>query len=408
LLTCFDLFAGCGGLSLGLRQAGLDVRWANEIDSNAAATFRSAHPECRVFDEDIVDLRKRLLDGPPDLPKPGEVDVVSGGPPCQGFSGYNRFRRSSDPRNSLIEIFLDIVAYLRPRYVLMENVPGMLSLDHGRVPSLLLSALESLEPGYDAHLGILQAGYHGLPQNRWRVFILASATGSTLPAFPLPQYSFPRTTIFGATAFRANVVRLPNSDANTFWPPRPTVTVHDAISDLPEILNGGGEDESSYTAPPESCYQTEMRRCATKLYDHRCARLDELMYARCVAVPKRAGAGWLDLPEHLKPKNLARHGDSRYNNRFGRLHWGGSFNTILTRAFPYWGAVFHPEQDRVISVRESARAQGIPDSVRLMGPLSSRYRQIGNAVPPPLACALGKEILRSDGSYCEGQDTSED
>jgi DNA (cytosine-5)-methyltransferase 1 len=394
-LTCLDLFAGCGGLTLGLREAGLDVRWANEIDSHAAATHRSAHPGCKVFEEDIAVLLQRLLDGGSDLPKPGDVDVVAGGPPCQGFSGYNRYRRSSDPSNSLVELFLDVVAHVRPRYVLMENVPGMLSLGRGKVPALLLAALASLE--YDAHLGIVQAGYYGLPQNRWRVFILASARGLSLPTFPQPLYSFPRTTIFGATAFKANVVKPPTSGPDLFWHPRPTVTVGDAISDLPEITNGGGEDETSYTEPPKTSYQTTAREGATFLYDHRCAHLRELMHARCIAVPKRPGAGWLDLPEHLKPKNLLRHGDNRYANRFGRLHWGGIFNTILTRAFPYWGAVFHPDQDRVISVRESARAQGFLDCVRLSGPISSRYKQIGNAVPPPLARVLGEEILRADG-----------
>ena len=106
------------------------------------------------------------------------------------------------------------------------------------------------------------------------------------------------------------------------------------------------------------------------------------MYARCRAVPSRPGAGWLDLPNNLKPKNLLRHGDDRYPNRFGRLHWSGTFNTILTRAYPYWSSVFHPEQDRVISVRECARAQGIPDSLRIHGPVSSAYKQVGNAVPP--------------------------
>ncbi len=394
-LTCLDLFAGCGGLTIGLAQAGIKVRWANEIDAHAAETYRQSHPGCTVFEEDVNLLYRRLLDLDEDLPRPGEVDLIAGGPPCQGFSGYNRHRHTEDPRNSLVESFLDVVEHLKPRYVLMENVPGMLSLDKGRVPALLLAALESL--GYQARLGILQAGYYGVPQNRWRVFIVAASTGSTLPEFPQPEHSFPRTTIFGATAFRANVVKPPDSGSDLFWQPKPAVTVGDAISDLPEIGNGGGADEMPYGPPPRSAFQTTVRRDSQVLFDHRCARLDELMYARCVAVPKRPGAGWLDLPQHLKPANLLRHGDDRYVNRFGRLHWEGVFNTILTRAMPYWSAVFHPEQDRVISVRESARAQGFPDRVRFVGPLSSRYRQVGNAVPPLLGEVIGREILRAAG-----------
>ncbi len=394
-LTCMDLFAGCGGLTFGLGQAGFDVRWANEIDGHAAETHRQSHPGCTVFEEDVNLLYRRLLDADADLPRPGDVDMVAGGPPCQGFSGYNRHRHGEDTRNSLVESFLDVVAHLKPRYVLMENVPGMLSLDKGRVPALLLAALELL--GYQARLGILQAGYYGVPQNRWRVFIVAAAAGSTLPSFPLPVHAFPRSTIFGATAFRTNVIKPPDSGSDLFWQPKPTVTVSDAISELPEIGNGGGADEMPYGSLPRSPFQAEVRRGSMVLHDHRCARLDELMLTRCAAVPRRPGAGWLDLPEHLKPRNLLRHGDDRYANRFGRLHWGGTFNTILTRAMPYWGAVFHPEQDRVISVRESARAQGFPDHVRFAGPLSSRYRQVGNAVPPLLGESLGRAILHAAG-----------
>lgn len=394
-LTCLDLFAGCGGLTIGLAQAGIQVRWANEIDAHAAETYRRSHPGCAVLEEDVNVLYRRLVARDKDLPQAGEVDLIAGGPPCQGFSGYNRHRHTEDSRNSLVDSFLDVVAHLKPQYVLMENVPGMLSLDKGRVPTLLLAALKSL--GYQAQLGILQAGHYGVPQNRWRVLIVAASSGLPLPAFPLPVHAFPRTTIFGATAFRANVIRPPSSGSNLFWEPKPTVTVGDAISDLPEIGNGGGADEMPYGSAPRSAFQATVRKGSNTLHDHQCARLEELMLARCVAVPKRPGAGWLDLPEHLKPKNLLRHGDDRYVNRFGRLHWEGTFNTILTRAYPYWGAVFHPEQDRVISVRESARAQGFPDVVSFAGPLSSRYRQVGNAVPPPLGRAVGLQILHAAG-----------
>lgn len=394
-LTCLDLFAGCGGLTIGLGQAGIQVRWANEIDANAAETYRQSHPGCSVFEEDVNLLYHRLLDRDTGLPRPGDVDLVAGGPPCQGFSGYNRHRSAEDPRNSLVESFLDVVEHLKPRYVLMENVPGMLSLDKGRVPALLLAALESL--GYQARLGLLQAGHYGVPQNRWRVFIVAASAGLTVPSFPTPLHAFPRTTIFGATAFRANVVKPPDSKADLFWQPEPMVTVWDAISDLPAIPNGGGADEVEYATPPRCEYQRMLREKSHRVWNHKCRQLGGLMLARCEALPKRPGAGWLDLPEHLKPKNLVRHGDDRYPNRFGRLHWEGTFNTIVTQVEPYWGRVIHPEQDRVISIRESARAQGFSDAVRFFGSQTSCYAQVGNAVPPPLGRALGEEILRAAG-----------
>lgn len=394
-LTCLDLFAGCGGLTIGLAQAGIKVRWANEIDAHAAETYRQSHPGCTVFEEDVNLLYRRLLDRDEDLPRPGDVDLIAGGPPCQGFSGYNRHRHANDPRNSLVESFLDVVEHLKPRYVLMENVPGMLSLDNGRVPALLIASLESL--GFEARLGILQVGYYGVPQNRWRVFIVAAAAGLTVPSFPMPVHAFPRTTIFGATAFRANVVKPPDSKADLFWQPAPMVTVWDAISDLPEIHNGGGTEECEYATAPGCTYQQMLRVNSPTVWNHICTRLGELMLARCMAVPKRPGAGWLDLPEELKPKNLLRHGDRRYDNRFGRLHWEGNFNTILTKVEPYWSRVIHPTQDRVISIRESARAQGFIDSVRFFGPQASCYGQVGNAVPPPLGNALGHEILSAAG-----------
>ena len=105
----------------------------------------------------------------------------------------------------------------------------------------------------------------------------------------------------------------------------------------------------------------------------------------------------MDLPLHLQPRNLKKAGYGHYNNRFGRLDWDKNFSTILRKPEPYWGRVIHPEQDRLISVRECARAQGFPDWVQFRGKTSEKYAQIGNAVPPPLARALGWEIRRSLG-----------
>src|SRR5262249_44932328 len=123
-LTCMDLFAGCGGLSLGLRQAGIEVRWANEIDPHAAATYREAHANVHVVEQDAEIFVQRLQDRDTQLPRRGDVDLVVGGPPCQGFSGYNRHRHQGDSRNSLVAVFLGAVDLIRPRWVLMENVPG--------------------------------------------------------------------------------------------------------------------------------------------------------------------------------------------------------------------------------------------------------------------------------------------
>jgi len=388
-----DLFCGCGGLSTGLEAAGMATKWAAELNPDAAATFKAAHAHAHIWNEDANILLQRCADGEKGTPQKGEVDLLCGGPPCQGFSGYNRYRSPSDPRNSLIETFLAFVELLNPRYVLMENVPGMLQMEEGRTPRLLLRTLEDLN--YQTKLGILQAGFYGLAQNRWRVFVVAAKEGESLPSFPEPTHLFPRTTLFGATAFRANVVKPTHDAESLFSQLAPHTTVGDAISDLPRIPNGGGRVKADYEKRPVSTYQKDMRQNCSKLHDHQAENHGPAMLPRICAVPKRPGAGWLDLPEHLKPRNLAKHNDKRYENRFGRLWWSGTFNTIVTRPYPYWGRFIHPEQDRVLSVRECARAQSLPDKMAFVGSLKSKYLQVGNAVPPLLARAIGKEIMRA-------------
>lgn len=390
-----DLFCGCGGLSLGLEEAGLLVKWACESDEDAAKTYAAAHPRSKVFAEDANITLQRCMQKERGAPHVGDVDLLVGGPPCQGFSGYNRYRSINDPRNSLLETYLAFVEVLRPRYLLLENVPGMLQMEKGKVAKLLVASLNSL--GYDTRVGILQAGYYGLPQNRWRVFVLGCLQGNLLPTFPEPTHTFPPTPIFGIAQFKANVLR-PNTPSNGLFPEfAPHLTVGDAISDLPSIENGGGNDRMAYRKLPRSDYQTRLRERSTAVLDHEAENHGPIMMERISAVPKRRGAGWLDLPEPLKPRNLLRHGDGRYSNRFGRLSWDGMFNTIVTRPYPYWGRFIHPTQDRVLSARECARAQSFPDRVQLFGKLSSKYRQIGNAVPPLLARAIGKQIMSAMG-----------
>lgn len=394
-----DLFAGCGGLSLGLEAAGFATRWACEWDADAAATFADSHPSALVYREDANVFLSRTASGEGGTPQPGEVDLLAGGPPCQGFSGYNRYRSPEDPRNSLVETFLAFVELLKPRCVLMENVPGMLQMEGGTTARLIFAALDEL--GYEVRLGILQAGHYGLPQNRWRVFVFGVRAGERVPEFPAPTHAFPRTTLFGATAFRNHVVAAIDDPQSLFGRLRPHTTVGDAIRDLPPIENGSGCDRATYPGPPLSPYQAFLRNGCLALDDHMADRHGEVMMERIRAIPRVPGAGWLDLPPKLQPRNLAKHGDDRYGNRFGRLWWEGTFNTIVTLPYPYWGRFIHPEQDRVISVRECARAQGFPDAVKFSGKIKSKYRQVGNAVPPPLACALGREVLRAMGRPVE-------
>jgi DNA (cytosine-5)-methyltransferase 1 len=391
-LTICDLFAGCGGLTLGFQQAGFQVGWANELDRHAASTYADCHPRASVHVEPVEQFHLNALQGARNYPQPGMVDLLVGGPPCQGFSGYNPRRRKDDPRNSLVEVYLDLVAHLQPKGVLIENVPGMLAFEGGKTPKAILKALSDL--GYQTRLMILQAGYYGLPQNRWRVFIAATQNGNDLPTPPRPTHRFPRTTIFGATEYRSQVIK-PEMEGTFFDNLEPTVTVGDAIRDLPLLDNGGTPKGTlEYSASATSSYAKSLRGRQRQVANNGCKKLDDINHQRCQALPHNRQVGWLDLPQELKPANLLRHGDKRYDNRFGRLWWDGTFNTILTRAHPYWGRIFHPTSDRVVTVRESARAQGLPDSVVFHGGMSAQYMQIGNAVPPPLARAIAEQFKK--------------
>jgi DNA (cytosine-5)-methyltransferase 1 len=387
-----DLFAGCGGLTNGLHSAGLRTRWANEFWPPAAATYRNSNPEVTLYEEDVRSLLSRAVDSAA-VRQELLVDLLCGGPPCQGFSGWNRFRSLKDPRNSLVEVFLDFVALLEPRLVLIENVTGMLSLGDGLVVKGVEKALR--EMGYEVRLMVLQAGGYGVPQNRWRVFIAGSKDAAQLMLPPLPLHAFPRTTLFNATSFRETVVRPPlKPTADLIDLVLPHVNVADVLSDLPPLQNGC-ENSASESGQIASKFQEIMRYGNPNLTCHRTVRLEGVNMERVRAL--KPGQGWLDLPDELKPNNLKNTPGNRYPNRFGRLEWSGTFNTIINKAEPYWSRVIHPRDDRVISVRESARAQGLPDRIQFVGPLRQQYAQVGNAVPPPLAKAIGWEMRRALG-----------
>lgn len=196
-------------------------------------------------------------------------------------------------------------------------------------------------------------------------------------------------------------------------PLRP-VTVHDAISDLPPITNGHDMEVMKYTKEPSSAFQAAVRGDCDTLYDHVSKYMNDLNMERCRCIPKNCpGADWRVLEEIVQkdPSRKVFHGQplvpwclpntaDRHNGwrgLFGRLDWRGHFPTSTTDPQPMGkvGQVFHPDQDRIVSVRECARAQGFPDSHRFVGNVQSKHRQVGNAVPPPLAAALGRELRRA-------------
>lgn len=387
----FDMFAGCGGLSLGLRMAGWEEVSALELDDSALQVFRDNFPTTHLEHMDARQFTLSLLSGDLDNKLYSGIDLVCGGPPCQGFSNFNRFRTPTDVRNDLVSYFLESAFALQPKAILMENVPGLLSMDDGKVARGLLEALES--NGYSATLNVFQAGGYGVPQNRWRVLIVGIRHGMGLFNAPLPSFAFPKMPLWGATQWRGSVIS-PAKEVSTNH--HPWTSIADAIGDLPRLSNGQGIDHAPYTKEATGWFQEYVRREAVKtVQNHQTKKLGSVQLERVEHVPHRPMAGWWDLPDHLKPANLKRHGDKRYENRFGRLWWEGTFNTILTDAHLYWSRVIHPEDDRVISVRESARAQSFPDSFVFSGSMTQQYRMIGNAVPPLLAKVIGQGIAET-------------
>jgi DNA (cytosine-5)-methyltransferase 1 len=240
----------------------------------------------------------------------------------------------------------------------------------------------------------LQAGYYGIPQNRWRTFVVATSDGTALPSFPLPTHEFPRIIIHGSAKIKVQPeIIKPNSRSSGKLELSSSVTVGDAISDLPRIASTNPKQDCEYASQALSDYQRLLRKGSSRVRDHICSKIEPVTLERICAVPRKPGAGWLDLPEHLKPANLKRHGDNRYANRYGRLDWGTIFNTILTRPHPYWSRVIHPEEDRLLSVRECARAQSFLDTTIFCGSMSEKFKQIGNAVPPLLAEKMGEVLI---------------
>lgn len=377
-----DLFAGCGGLTLGLHKLGCSILSSVERDKDAANSYKINHPKSNV----IVDDLKSLLSGDTiteRLSLNQEVDLLCGGPPCQGFSQINPRRNINDERNSLVDYFFNAVLQIRPKSVLMENVTGILTLDDGKAFSSILENLAEI--GYKTNIGIIQGGSFGLPQNRWRVFLIAIRDGGGVFQWPSPTHKFHSTNFIGMPKWRKYVIDSRSNDLFT-GPLKESASVRDAIGDLPSDVESHPDTAITNLEP---CFKNKL------IYDHCCFKFEDISLRRCKHIPP--GGGWLDLPLDLQPDNLKKYSKrvGSFNSRWGRLEWSGTFPTIVTKPEPYWGRYIHPTADRIITIRECARAQGFPDEFRFSGPISSRYRQIGNAVPPPIAYLLGLAIKKA-------------
>ncbi len=379
-----DLFSGAGGLSCGLEMAGFRPILANELVSAYAETYRHNHPDTDLIVGDVrevseTNIRRRL-----GVAK-GEVDLLAGGPPCQGFSINAPMRSLDDDRNHLFKEYIRIAEELLPKAILIENVPGIISMGKGTVVEQIYNDIKEL--GYAIQHKILFAGHYGVPQMRFRTIFLAVKGGGAEIVFPEPKYDAKAVANFtGAKELCLSILPLFQQSL------KPQTSVWDAISDLPEIESGSKNDKIRYVSKkPQSQYQEALRNGSGFVYNHSCNNLGKVNIERLKHIPQ--GGSWRDIPFDLLPKGLQRARRSDHTKRYGRLDPEGLCSTVLTKCDPHWGSFFHPTQDRVISVREAARIQSFPDSYHFTGSVTQQYEQVGNAVPPLMANEIGKSII---------------
>lgn len=345
-----DLFAGVGGLSLGFEQAGFDVAFAVEFDKDIAEAYEKNHVGTTTYRADISKLDPDQL-----LKRHGRVDVIVGGPPCQGFSQKGKRLSVNDDRNFLFRQYVRFVEVFRPKFFVIENVPNIITTANGYFKDEINKAFSAL--GYDVKADIFDVSEYGVPQQRRRAVFIGQIERNTV-AFPRP------------TGKR--------------------VTVNDAISDMTPLESGEGVDITPYMTPPANEYQRKMRKgMHGGVKNHQATAHSAIAITRMKMIPK--GMGKEVLPPEHRTKSI-------YSGTWCRLIEDDIAATITTRFdTPSSGRFTHPTQNRCITVREAARIQSFPDSFVFYGTKTSQMKQVGNAVPPIFANAIAKEILKAQG-----------
>jgi DNA (cytosine-5)-methyltransferase 1 len=376
-----DLFCGAGGLSEGFRQAGFNVGFGLDWDVDSLETIKLNHPETAIVAGDVREVGASEMLA---LSGFSEVDVVIGGPSCQGFSTQGRrgsWASDEDPRNLLYKEFARVVEDLRPEWFVMENVPGLLYFNKGEFGRKIFRLFQRI--GYSTQHKLMLAADYGVPQLRKRLIIVGTRTGRQMP--------WPAQSHMGAV--RRDAIDLWETKRVTHFPHLSRhVSLWDAISDLPAITAGGGREQLKYRKRPSSAYQELMRGGEEALWDHQAPHLPDVHRELIEHVGE--GETWREIPEHLLPERFRKIRRTDSTNLFARPDRNRPSYTIITQfGNVTTGAYTHPTQDRAFSAREGARIQSFPDRYRFAGNLTSKYRQIGNAVPPLLAEAIARQLL---------------
>jgi len=350
---------------------------AIDNDSTALRTYevnfgnRHCMTLCRDLDKmKIEDLAKQIA------MKPGKVSAIIGGPPCQGWSKVGRGKLISlgkakedlltDPRNFLYRRFIEMITQLKPKVVVMENVPGMLSIQKMNVADVVKSNFEDV--GYNCRYSLVNARWFGVPQDRTRLIFIATRSNPPIETSTLRRYS---------RFFRKEIAHLSRQ-----------MKVADALRDLPIIVNGSDEDPLIYQRQPgrPSRYVELMREGSNGLITDHICRTQNPQDVEAFSTMKE-GMKYYQLDERFK-----RYRDDIFRDKYKRLFWNRPSWTVTAHLSKDCYTHIHPGSPRTISVREAARLQSFPDNFRFWGNIGDRYRQIGNAVPPLMGWGIAEFI----------------
>lgn len=369
-MNVIDLFAGCGGLSLGFEMEGFNIPLAIEKDEWASETYRANHKNTKVITGDIT----QILNLDELLPEHMIIDGIIGGPPCQGFS-LSGNRDKNDPRNSLFMEFVRFVKFYKPKFFVMENVTGILSMktkNNESVKDLILKEYNDI--GYNVKICKLNAAEHGVPQARIRVIFIGIRNDIEF----IEEKIGPKPAYLGDKQ----------------------ITIEQAIMDLPQIESGQGEEIMEYATTPSNDYQKWVRKNSKKVYNHIAMRHTKRLIERF----KQIGYG-------ESVANVSEEHKQRQRGNASKVS-GKTFSQNNMRPYPnkpsptvpasFQSNFIHPFINRNFTAREGARLQSFPDTYIFHGKRTtmsweknlSQYQQIGNAVPPLLANAIAKSILK--------------
>lgn len=342
-----DLFCGCGGLSKGFEMAGYNIVLGVDFNEPALKTYAYNHKGSKTLCGDLsisetFNKIDELIDG-------NTIDVVIGGPPCQGFS-LTGPRNFDDERNKLYLAMIEAVHRYQPKAFMIENVPGMATLYKGEIKNEILKRFTNI--GYNVTCKILCSADYGVPQIRKRLVFIGLKGNKKNFEFPIPSYT-----------------------------PDNYITCEQAISDLPSLENNIGSDVSEYIMEPQNNFQRIMRGNCNVLYNHKA--VDHKQFVKDIIALVPDGGNWKDLPKGIGESRNFHMAWTRYrSNKPSRTIDTGHRN------------IFHYKWNRCPTVRESARLQTFPDNFVFLGNKGQQERQVGNAVPCFMAKAIAIQLLK--------------